>query len=125
MKKITLFSAFIAFAQIASASQILSTYTFQNKDGTTYERVYSGFSEDGFNRAQKTCYLESALGVCPLIDQAQGAADMQYGQGGHGTFEVKSCKIEGEIVKLKYDRINDYDGRIADIELDIKPCTGR
>lgn len=122
MKKIALFSALIVFGQIASASQILSTYTFQNKDGTTYQRVYSGFSEDGFNRAQETCFLESSLGVCPLIDQAQVAADMQYGQGGHGTFEVKSCVAEKDVVKLSYVRINDYDGK-SNIELEIKRCT--
>lgn len=122
MKKIALFSAFIAFTQVASASQIISTYIWQNADGTTRESVYSGFSEDGFNLANKTCFLESSLGVCPLIDQAQGAADMSYGQGGHGTFEVKSCVASRDSVKLSYDRINDYDGR-SSMELEIKRCT--
>lgn len=121
MKNIAIFSALIVFGQIASASQIISTYTFQNKDGSTYDRVYSGFTEDGFSRAQKTCFIESSLGVCPLIDQAQGAADMQYGQGGHGTFEVKSCVASRDSVKASYDRINDYDGK-SSIELEIKRC---
>lgn len=122
MKKIALFSAFIAFSQIASASQILSTYIWQNADGTTTTSVASGFSEDGFGLAAKTCYVESALGVCALVAQAEGAANEQYSDGGHGTFEVKSCTVQGKVVRLAYDRINDYDGR-SSVELDFKPCS--
>lgn len=123
MKKIVLFSAFIALSQAASASQIISTYIWNYADGSTKTSTYSGFSEDGFNLANKTCYIESALGVCALIDEAQGALDKEYGQGGHGRFEVKSCTIEGDVVKLNYDRINDYDQKPANFDLDIKPCS--
>ncbi len=124
MKKFILFSALIAFTQAASASQIISTWIWKQADGTTQTQTYSGFSEDGFNLATKTCYLESALGVCALIEEARGAQDHEYGSGGHGTFEVKSCSIEGKTVKLSYDRINDYDGRYG-MELDINPCSDK
>jgi hypothetical protein len=122
MKKIALFSAVIVFAQLASASQIISTRIYQNQDGSKYTSVTSGFSEDGFGLADETCFLESSLGVCPLIDQAQGYADEQYGNGGHGTFNVKSCIAEKDVVKVSYTRINDYDGEI-DVLLNIKRCT--
>lgn len=127
MKKIALFSAFLAFAQIASASQILSIYRYKNADGSTQKQVYNGFSEDGFTRAETTCYTESALGVCALIAQAQGETERQYSQGAHGTFVVKSCEVVGNVVKLNYDRQNDYgpDADDLDIKLDIKACTGR
>ncbi|AZZ37526.1 hypothetical protein CIK05_12215 [Bdellovibrio sp. qaytius] len=124
MIKIALFSALIAFTQIASASQILSTIIWQHKDGTSTTSVYNGFTEDGFNVANNTCYIESARGVCALIAQAQATVDAEYsGNGAHGTFEVKSCKVEGDTVKLNYDRINDYDHQQhVNISLDIKPC---
>lgn len=122
MKKIALLSALLAFSQAASASQILSSYLTKKSDGTYSVSIFSGFSENGFTRADQTCYLGSALGVCSLIAQDQGSADIQYSQGGHGTFSVKSCSIERNTVKLSYDRINDYDGT-TEIQIDINHCS--
>lgn len=125
MKKIALFSILFAFAQAASATQILSYYTSQKADGKIAVNIYQGFMEDGFTRAEGVCYMGSVQGVCGLIKKAQTQADDRYSNGDHGTFTIKSCKVEGNIAKLNYDRVNDYtlDPSDVDIKLDIKSCS--
>ena len=124
MKISILISAILAFTQVASATQVLSYYP-QSKDGKITARIYTGFMEDGFSRAPNTCYLGSANGVCAIIKTAQQEADRRYSSGDHGTFTILSCKVEGTIVKLNYDRVSDYpqDSGDKNIKLDIKACS--
>lgn len=125
MKKIALISAFVTFAQVASATQILSYYPATNAAGKSVTNIYSGFMEDGFSRAPGLCYLGSVKGVCALIKEAQIEADRRYSSGDHGTFTIKSCVVVGQTVKLNYDRVTDYtlDADDIDIKLDIKACS--
>ena len=124
MKKLIFISAILAFSQVAVATQILSYYP-KNKDGKITASIYSGFMEDGFSRAPNTCYLGSASGVCALLKIAQQEADRRYSSGDHGTFTILSCKVEGSVVKLNYDRVSDYpqDADDKNIKLDIQACS--
>ena len=124
MNKAFLVTAFLAFAQVASATQILSYYP-KIKDGNITASIYSGFMEDGFSRAPNICYLGSVKGVCALIKTAQIAADRRYSSGDHGTFTILECRVEGSVVKLTYDRVSDYPQNASDknIKLDIKACS--
>lgn len=125
MKKITLILAMSAFTQAATATQILSYYPETLSNGKIIANIYSGFLEDGFSRAPNICYMGSVKGVCALIKEAQAEADRRYSSGDHGTFTIKSCTVEGDSVKLNYDRVNDYalDADDLDIKLDIKACS--
>lgn len=125
MKKVILVTALLAFAQVASATQILSYYPKVSDDGKITASIYSGFMEDGFSRAPNTCYLGSVKGVCALIKTAQLAADRRYSAGDHGTFTILECRVEKSVVKLTYDRISDYpqDASDKNIKLDIKACS--
>lgn len=125
MKKITLISAMLAFTQAAAATQVLSYYPETLSNGKIVANIYSGFLEDGFSRAPNICYMGSAKGVCAIIKEAQAEADRRYSSGDHGTFTIKSCVVEGQSVKLNYDRVNDYalDADDLDIKLDIKACS--
>ncbi len=124
MKKFIFVTALSAFAQLASATQILSYYP-KIKDGNITVAIFSGFMEDGFSRAPNTCYLGSAKGVCALIKTAQKAADDRYASGDHGTFTIIECRAERALIKLTYDRISDYpqDASDKNIKLDIKACS--
>lgn len=124
MNKAFLVTAFLAFAQVASATQILSYYP-KIKDGNITASIYSGFMEDGFSRAPNICYLGSVKGVCALIKTAQIAADRRYSSGDHGTFTILECRVEGSVAKLTYDRVSDYPQNASDknIKLDIKACS--
>lgn len=125
MKKITLISAVLTFTQVASATQILSYYPETLPNGKIVANIYNGFLEDGFTRAPNICYLGSPKGVCTLVKMAQAEADRRYSSGDHGTFTIKSCVVEDSVVKLNYDRVNDYalDADDLDIKLDIKTCS--
>lgn len=125
MKKITLISVVLAFTQAATATQILSYYPETLANGKIVANIYSGFLEDGFSRAPNICYMGSAKGVCAIIKEAQAEADRRYSSGDHGTFTIKSCAVEGQSVKLNYDRVNDYalDTDDLNIKLDIKACS--
>lgn len=125
MKKIALISAVLAFTQVVSATQILSYYPETLPSGKIVANIYNGFLEDGFTRAPNICYMGSAKGVCALVKAEQAEADRRYSSGDHGTFTIKSCVVEGRIVKLNYDRVNDYalDADDLDIKLDIKTCS--
>lgn len=125
MKKIALIATVLAFTQMASATQILSYYPEALPNGKIVANIYPGFLEDGFTRAPNICFMGSAKGVCALIKAAQAEADRRYSAGDHGTFTIKSCVIEGNVVKLNYDRVNDYalDADDLDIKLDIKTCS--
>ncbi len=124
MKNLIFVTAFLAFAQVASATQILSYYP-KIKDGKITASIYSGFMEDGFSRAPNICYLGSVKGVCALIKTAQKAADDRYSSGDHGTFTILECRAERALIKLTYDRISDYpqDASDKNIKLDIKACS--
>lgn len=125
MKKIALITAFLACAQFASATQILSYYPATTASGKAIANIYTGFLEDGFTRAPNICYLGSVSGVCALIKKAQAEADRRYANGDHGTFTIKSCTVAGQVAKLNYDRVNDYTlgSDDLDIKLDIKSCS--
>lgn len=124
MKKVIFTVSLLAFAQVASATQILSYYP-KVKDDKVTASIYSGFMEDGFSRAPNTCYLGAAKGVCALIKIAQQQADRRYSSGDHGTFTITECRVDSAVVKLSYDRISDYpqDASDKNIKLDIKACS--
>lgn len=124
MKNLTIVTALIAFTQGATATQILSYYP-KIKAGKMSAAIYTGFMEDGFSRAPNTCFLGSSKGVCVLVKAAQAEADRRYSAGDHGTFTVLECRVEGQVVKLTYDRVSDYpqDATDKNIKLDIKACS--
>lgn len=124
MKKIALFIAVIAAAQFVSASQIISQQTYQNEDGSKSVEVTSGFSENGFGVAEKTCFVGSSSDVCSLIAQAQAEVNERYSSGDHGTFTVNSCITEKEVVKVSYTRSNDWNDD-EEVQLDIERCSER
>lgn len=108
----------------ASATALYSMHISMDERGHMVYNEVLGFTETGFNGPSYVCFVGYAKDVCQLVRRAAGATQSHYLKGGHGMFEVKSCESNDfDLVKVKYLRINDYDGS-KEIMMNITPCGG-